>query len=105
MLRTTIARQARLFSTTPLRAKVVPDSVREPVKKADRAVSDTIVAGIEKGEEAAAKAKSAAGMSEGEVKGKASEIAGQAKGKANEIAGEAKGKKDELKGQAKKAMD
>jgi len=49
-------------------------------------------------ETAAQKAKEVAGMSKGEVKGKAHEVAGEAKGKANELAGEAKGKKEEIKG-------
>jgi len=49
-------------------------------------------------ENAAQKAKEVAGMSKGEVKGKAHEVAGEAKGKANELAGEAKGKKEEIKG-------
>jgi hypothetical protein len=49
-------------------------------------------------ETAAQKAKEVAGMSKGEVKGKAHELAGEAKGKANELAGEAKGKKEEIKG-------
>jgi hypothetical protein len=49
-------------------------------------------------ETAAQKAKEVTGMSKGEVKGKAHEVAGEAKGKANELAGEAKGKKEEIKG-------
>ncbi|PMD67403.1 uncharacterized protein K444DRAFT_658462 [Hyaloscypha bicolor E] len=89
---------ARTFSTTLVSRKIVPDAVKEPVKKMDRAVSDKLVDGIELGQTAAQKAKEVAGMSKGEVKGKAHEVAGEAKGKANELAGEAKGKKEEIKG-------
>ncbi|KAH8798116.1 hypothetical protein F5882DRAFT_395172 [Hyaloscypha sp. PMI_1271] len=89
---------ARAFSTTLVTRKIVPDAVKEPVKKIDRAVSDKLVDGIELGQNAAQKAKEVAGMSKGEVKGKAHEVAGEAKGKANELAGEAKGKKEEIKG-------
>lgn len=39
----------RAFTTTPQPRKIVPDAVKEPLKKADRAVSDAAVAGIEKG--------------------------------------------------------
>jgi len=98
MYRTAIARQARFFSTTPRVRKVIPDAVKEPVKKVDRVVSDAAVAGIEAGEKATAKVKEAAGMSQGEAQGKASEVAGEAKGKAHEVAGKAKGTAEEVKG-------
>ncbi|KAN0101961.1 hypothetical protein V8E51_012471 [Hyaloscypha variabilis] len=100
LLRTTrtFAQANRAFSTSLANRKVVPDAVKEPVKKIDRAVSDKLVDGIELGQKGAQKAKEVAGMSSGEVKGKAHEVAGEAKGKANELAGEAKGKKEELKG-------
>ncbi|KAE9369674.1 hypothetical protein N431DRAFT_427844 [Stipitochalara longipes BDJ] len=48
--RTTFASHAnRAFSTTLVSRKVVPDVVKEPVKKIDRAVSDKLVDGIELG--------------------------------------------------------
>jgi hypothetical protein len=40
---------ARAFSTTLVTRKIVPDAVKEPVKKIDRAVSDKLVDGIELG--------------------------------------------------------
>jgi hypothetical protein len=40
---------ARAFSTTLVSRKIVPDAVKEPVKKIDRAVSDKLVDGIELG--------------------------------------------------------
>ena len=43
------------------------------------------------------KAAEAAGISTGEAKGKAEELAGEAKGKAAELKGEAKGKAEEAK--------
>lgn len=49
LARSTIARQApRAFSTSlSQREKTVTDAVKEPLKKVDRAVSDTIVKGID----------------------------------------------------------
>ena len=49
LARCTIARQApRAFSTSlSQREKTVTDAVKEPLKKVDRAVSDTIVKGID----------------------------------------------------------
>lgn len=83
----------------------MPEPVKNAAKTVDRAVSDKIVDGIEAGQKGAQKVKEVAGMSEGEMKGKAHEVkgqahevAGQAKGKASELAGEAKGKKEEIKG-------
>jgi len=52
LLRTTFASRAyatRAFSTSLATRKVVPDAVKEPVKKIDRAVSDKLVDGIELG--------------------------------------------------------
>ena len=49
-------------------------------------------------EQAAAAVKDTVGMSSGEAKGKAHEVAGEAKGKANEVAGKAKGTAEEVKG-------
>ncbi|KAL8826421.1 MAG: hypothetical protein Q9191_003809 [Dirinaria sp. TL-2023a] len=95
-----LARQARLFSSSPLRASVI-DSAKESVKKADRTVSDAAVKGIEKGEQASQKAKSTIGLKTGETKGTAAEVTGEAKGKAQELAGEAKGKASEVAGEAK----
>jgi hypothetical protein len=51
LLRTTrtFAQANRAFSTSLVARKVVPDAVKEPVKKIDRAVSDKLVDGIELG--------------------------------------------------------
>lgn len=53
MFRQQIARQARLFSTTPIARKTVVDSVKDSVKDAakavDRTISGAAVKGIEKG--------------------------------------------------------
>ena len=46
--RTLLARQTRLFSTSPLRTSVL-DTAKSTVKEADRKVSDAAVKGIEKG--------------------------------------------------------
>lgn len=43
-----LARQARLFTTSPYRQSVV-DSAKDTLKKVDRTVSDAAVKGIEKG--------------------------------------------------------
>ena len=43
-----LARQARLFTTSPNRQSAV-DSAKETVKKVDRTISDAAVKGIEKG--------------------------------------------------------
>ncbi|KAF2100165.1 hypothetical protein NA57DRAFT_38451 [Rhizodiscina lignyota] len=98
MYRAAVLRQARLFSTTPRVQKVLPDAVKEPLKKVDRTVSDAAVAGIEAGEKVTDAVKQTVGMSKGEAQGKASEVAGEAKGKANELAGKAKGTAEEVKG-------
>lgn len=49
MFRTQIARQARLFSTSPIVRKSPVETVKDAAKTVDRAVSDKIVKGIEKG--------------------------------------------------------
>ncbi|EKG10692.1 hypothetical protein MPH_12176 [Macrophomina phaseolina MS6] len=105
MFRTAIARNARLFTTSARFQKSAVDSVKDTAKKVDRTVSDELVKGIEKSEQAADKVKSATGVgaqkAEGtaaEAKGKAHELAGEAKGKAHEVAGKAQGKAEEVKG-------
>ena len=55
-------------------------------------------------ESATQKVKETAGMSSGQMKGKAEELTGEAKGKAQEVSGEAKGKASELEGKAKAKM-
>ncbi|CZR64286.1 uncharacterized protein PAC_14184 [Phialocephala subalpina] len=88
----------RAFSTSFVQRKSATETVKDAAKTVDRKVSDKLVDGIELGQTAAQKAKSAAGMSADEAKGKAAEMTGEAKGKAHELAGEAKGKKEEIKG-------
>ncbi|KAF2870974.1 hypothetical protein BDV95DRAFT_544698 [Massariosphaeria phaeospora] len=108
MFRTAIARQARLFSTSPVVRKSPVETVKDAAKAVDRAVSDVAVKGIEKGEQAAQTIKEVTPNSAAEAKGQANEVAGQAKGKASQVAGqaselsgEAKGKASELSGEAK----
>ncbi|KAF1956519.1 hypothetical protein CC80DRAFT_471995 [Byssothecium circinans] len=101
MFRTQIARQARLFSTSPIARKSPVETVKNAAKKVDRTISNQVVKGIEKGEEAASVIKEKLPETKGEAKGQANEAAGAAKGKAQELTGEAKGKAQELKGEAK----
>jgi hypothetical protein len=49
MFRTQIARQARLFSTSPIARKSPVETVKDAAKVVDRTVSDNLVKGIEKG--------------------------------------------------------
>lgn len=49
MLRTTIARQARLFTTAPRLQKSTVEAVKDTAVKADKTVSEKIVQGIELG--------------------------------------------------------
>jgi len=49
MFRTQIARQARLFSTTPFVRKSATETVKDAAKSVDRTISDAAVKGIEKG--------------------------------------------------------
>jgi len=49
MYRQAIARQARLFSTSPRVRKSVIDQAKEAIKTVDKGVAQTIVKGIEKG--------------------------------------------------------
>ncbi|KAF2795002.1 hypothetical protein K505DRAFT_407215 [Melanomma pulvis-pyrius CBS 109.77] len=112
MFRTAIARQARLFSTSPIVRKSPVETVKDAAKVVDRTISDAAVKGIETGEQAAkviqeklpnstSEAKGQASELAGEAKGKASELSGEASGKASEVTGQAKGKAQEVKGQAK----
>jgi len=100
LARSTVTRQApRAFSISlTQRENTVTDAVKQPLKKVDRVVSDTLVKGIDVGVEAKNKAASVAGVKADEAKGKASEVAGEAKGKSAELKGEAKGKAEEVKG-------
>jgi len=49
MYRQAIARQARLFSTSPRVRKSALDQAKEAVQNVDKSVAQTIVKGIEKG--------------------------------------------------------
>lgn len=49
MFRTQIARQVRLFSTSPIVRKSPVETVKDAAKTVDRTVSDAAVKGIEKG--------------------------------------------------------
>ncbi|EKD12375.1 uncharacterized protein L3040_003619 [Drepanopeziza brunnea f. sp. 'multigermtubi'] len=98
-----VASRPAFFSTSLAARKSAAETVKDSVKTVDRKVSDVLVGGIEAGENAAGKVKEVSGMSAGEVKGKASEVAGQVSGKAQEVAGmstgEVKGKASEVAGQ------
>lgn len=116
MFRATVARNARLFSTSVRSQKSVTETVKDAASKANRVISDAALKGIEKGgtstpkpcfiemttdlvhtDEAASAVKGDASKASGQASGKASELAGEAKGKANELAGQAKGKVEETK--------
>ncbi|CAG8908740.1 unnamed protein product [Penicillium egyptiacum] len=106
LLRTRVAVQTvpgfqaiRPISATAPCNKGPVDATKDTLKKADRAVSDIAVKGINTGEKAAHKVKDAVGAGAkqakergGEVKGEASEYAGKGKGKAEEVMNEAKEK-------------
>jgi hypothetical protein len=49
MFRTQLARQVRLFSTSPIVRKSPVESVKDAAKTVDRTISDQVVKGIEKG--------------------------------------------------------
>lgn len=49
MFRSQIARQARLFSTTPVARKGPVETIKDAAKAVDRTISDAAVKGIEKG--------------------------------------------------------
>lgn len=49
MFRTQLTRQVRLFSTSPIVRKSPVETVKDAAKTVDRAVSDKVVKGIEKG--------------------------------------------------------
>jgi len=102
MLRQQIARQARLFSTTPIARKSPVETIKDAAKVVDRTISNAAVKGIEKGEDIAGAVKEAIPETTGEAKGQAASIAGAAKGKVAELKGQAKGKASELQGEAKK---
>ncbi|PZD41372.1 hypothetical protein A1F97_04386 [Pyrenophora tritici-repentis] len=131
MFRQQIARQARLFSTTPVARKSPVEVIKDAAKAVDKTISGAAVKGIEKGEhddiirfagitltmmneqgliqhvtaeQVAEKVKEVTPETTGQAKGQANEMAGQVKGKANEVAGEAKGKAAEVKGEAKSKM-
>lgn len=49
MFRTQIARQARLFSTSPIARKSPVETVKDAAKAVDQTISGAAVKGIEKG--------------------------------------------------------
>jgi hypothetical protein len=49
MFRQQIARQARLFSTTPVARKSPVETIKDAAKAVDRTISGAAVKGIEKG--------------------------------------------------------
>lgn len=49
MIRTAFARQARLFSTSPIVRKTIAENVQDAAKAVDRTVADAAVKGIETG--------------------------------------------------------
>lgn len=96
----TVPRSA--FSTTTTFHKSVTESAKDVLKKADRAVSDKLVDGIDIAASVGSKVKEAArDVKTGEATGKAEQLRREASGKASELAGEAKGKAYEMEGKAK----
>ncbi|KAJ4405104.1 hypothetical protein N0V91_005466 [Didymella pomorum] len=104
MFRSQIARQARLFSTTPVARKSPVETIKDAAKAVDRTISGAAVKGIEKGEQAAEAIKEATPNSTSEAKGQANEALGQAKGKAAELQGEASKKAKEAEGEINKKL-
>ncbi|KAF3047665.1 hypothetical protein E8E12_011266 [Didymella heteroderae] len=104
MFRSQIARQARLFSTTPVTRKSPVETIKDAAKAVDRTISDAAVKGIEKGEQAAEAIKEVTPNSTSEAKGQANEAIGQAKGKAAELQGEASKKAGEVEGEINKKL-
>ncbi|KAF3049217.1 hypothetical protein E8E11_005660 [Didymella keratinophila] len=104
MFRSQIARQARLFSTTPVARKSPVETIKDAAKAVDRTISGAAVKGIEKGEQAAEAIKEATPNSTSEAKGQANEALGQAKGKASELQGEASKKAKEAEGEINKKL-
>lgn len=49
MFRQQLARQVRLFSTTPIARKSPVEAIKDAAKAVDRTISNAAVAGIEKG--------------------------------------------------------
>jgi hypothetical protein len=49
MFRQQLARQVRLFSTTPIARKSPVETIKDAAKVVDRTISDAAVKGIEKG--------------------------------------------------------
>jgi len=121
----------RTFATTAAIQRSAQEAVQDTLKRADRAISDKIVDGIDVGstmtqklkegveeikagkatgqaerirDEMARKASETASSAEGtasKAAGQASKITRETKGKAKEMAGEAKGKAKEMAGEAK----
>ncbi|TLD33598.1 hypothetical protein PspLS_01010 [Pyricularia sp. CBS 133598] len=90
------------FTTGSILNKTPTESVKDGLKKVDRAVSDKLVDGINVAANVGQKAKEVTeDMTSSEAAGKASELAGEAQGKASQLAGQAQGKASEMAGQAK----
>ncbi|KAF1355708.1 hypothetical protein EJ07DRAFT_168169 [Lizonia empirigonia] len=102
MFRSQIARQARLFSTTPIARKGPVETIKDAAKAVDRTISGAAVKGIEKGEQVAEAVKEATPNNAAEAKGQANEALGQAKGKASKLQGEASKKAGQVQGEANK---
>jgi len=110
MLRTTLARSVRTFSTIRPLNKGPVEMGKDALKAADNVASKAAIKGLDAGEaakdaiaDAAGKVSGKAQQTSGETKGDASQLAGQAQGKAHELAGKAKGKAAEVEGEVKKA--
>ncbi|KAF2857789.1 hypothetical protein K470DRAFT_252544 [Piedraia hortae CBS 480.64] len=92
---------ARSIHTTVIRQRSATDAAKDAAKRVDRTVSDAAIKGIDKTQELAQTAKEATGMTSGELKGKANELADQAKGTAQKLSGQAKGAANEMSRDAK----
>ena len=92
----------RTFTTSIAAQKSATETVKDGLKKVDRAVSDKVVDGIDMATAAADKVKKATeDVSGAEARAKAQELKGEAAGKAQELKGKAKGVAEETKGKAK----
>jgi len=90
----------RLFSTAVVYQKSATETVKDGLKAVDRTVSDTVVAGIDKGVEVKDKAADIAGINAKKAQGEVQEKLGEAQGKYAEVKGEAKGKAQEVSSKA-----
>jgi hypothetical protein len=119
MIRQTLFRQARTFTSTPISRKTLTETVKETAEAVNKKIGQAAASGIQSArmsprqqywwwaklidsiEDTTNSAKASAGMEANKAEGDAQQMAGQAKGDAQQMAGQAKGKAAEMEGQAK----